>query len=78
MTEFHRWLVLATCWHHGPVHETLGRTAAGVGAELAGEHGVPKTVAAGCAPTGQFGWHIDLTSAATRDLIWSVKHAGRF
>ena len=24
------------------------------------------------------GWHIDLTPAATRDLIWSVKHTGRF
>jgi putative transposase len=45
VAELQRWLVLATAWYHGQVHETLGRTPSGVWAEQATEHGPPATVA---------------------------------
>lgn len=35
LRELERWLALAVCCYHGQVHETLGRTPAGVWAEMA-------------------------------------------
>jgi putative transposase len=45
VAELQRWLALATACYHGQVHETLGRTPAGVWAELLAEQGAPVTVA---------------------------------
>lgn len=45
VAELNSWLALATACYHGQMHETLGRTPAGVWAELVAEHGAPVTVA---------------------------------
>jgi putative transposase len=45
LRELQRWLALAAACYHGQVHETLGRTPAGVWAEKAAQSGAPATVA---------------------------------
>src|SRR5262249_44206668 len=45
VAELNAWLALATACYHGQVHETLGRTPAGVWAEQVAEQGAPVTVA---------------------------------
>jgi putative transposase len=45
LRELQRWLALAAACYHGQVHETLGRTPAGVWAEKAAKSGAPATVA---------------------------------
>jgi putative transposase len=44
LRELQRWLALAVACYHGEVHETLGRTPAGVWAEKVAESGPPVTV----------------------------------
>jgi putative transposase len=44
LRELQRWLALAVACYHGEVHETLGRTPAGVWAEKAAESGAPVRV----------------------------------
>lgn len=44
LRELQRWLALAVACYHGQVHETLGRTPAGVWADKAAEAGPPVTV----------------------------------
>jgi len=44
LTELQAWLALATAYYHGQVHESLGRTPAGVWAEKVAEAGAPVTV----------------------------------
>lgn len=45
VAELQRWLALAVACYHGEVHETLGRTPAGVWADKLAETGPPATVA---------------------------------
>jgi putative transposase len=45
LSELQAWLALAVACYHGQVHETLGRTPAGMWAELVAEQGAPITVA---------------------------------
>lgn len=45
LSELQRWLALAVACYHGQVHDGLGRTPAGVWAELVAVHGAPVTVA---------------------------------
>ncbi len=44
LAELQAWLALAVACYHGQVHETLGRTPAGVWAEKVAEAGAPVTV----------------------------------
>ena len=44
LRELQRWLALAVACYHGEVHDTLGRTPAGVWAEKAAADGPPATV----------------------------------
>jgi putative transposase len=45
VAKLHAWLALAVACYHGQVHDGLGRTPAGVWAELVAENGAPVTVA---------------------------------
>lgn len=44
VAELQRWLALAVAVYHGQVHDTLGRTPAGVWGQLVAEQGPPVTV----------------------------------
>ncbi|WP_197540202.1 Mu transposase C-terminal domain-containing protein [Saccharothrix espanaensis] len=62
VAELNSWLALATACYHGQVHETLGRTPAGVWAEQVAEHGAPVTVA------GQTAFLVDFLPVIRRSL----------
>jgi putative transposase len=62
LTELQRWLALAVVCYHGQVHDGLGRTPAGVWAELVTEHGAPVTV------TNQAAFLVDFLPVIRRSL----------
>jgi putative transposase len=62
LPELQRWLVLAVACYHGQVHETLGRTPAGVWADKAAETGPPVTV------TGETAFLVDFLPVIRRAL----------
>jgi putative transposase len=65
LRELQRWLALAVACYHGEIHETLGRTPAGVWAEKAAESGVPATV------TNQAAFLVDFLPVIRRTLTRS-------
>jgi putative transposase len=62
LAELQRWLALAVASYHGQVHETLGRTPAGVWAEKAAQAGPPVTV------TSQTAFLVDFLPVIRRTL----------
>jgi len=65
LRELQRWLALAVACYHGQVHETLGRTPAGVWADKAAQAGPPVTV------TSETGFLVDFLPVIRRTLTRS-------
>lgn len=65
LRELQRWLALAVVCYHGQVHETLGRTPAGMWAEKAAQAGPPVTV------TSQTAFLVDFLPVLRRTLTRS-------